>query len=93
RVLIQRENGKGGELDIVAESSDERVLLVEVRKRKDKSNSRDVEDFQEKAALYQTQNPEKSILTAFLSLGGFTGKARLLCEQFGIAWAEEISYF
>ncbi|MCP4700591.1 MAG: hypothetical protein GY862_27620, partial [Gammaproteobacteria bacterium] len=70
RVSVQREDGKGGELDIVAESGDERVLLVEVRKRKDKSNPRDVEDFQEKAALYQTQNPEKSILTAFLSLGG-----------------------
>ncbi|MCP4696485.1 MAG: hypothetical protein GY862_06520, partial [Gammaproteobacteria bacterium] len=93
RVSIQREDGKGGELDIVAESGDERVLLVEVRKRKDKSNPRDVEYFQEKAAVYQTQNPEKTIITAFLSLGGFSGKARLLCEQSGIAWAEEISYF
>jgi GTPase SAR1 family protein len=93
RVLIQREDGKSMELDIVAKSSDERVLLVEVRKRQEKSNVQDIEDFQEKVTVYQAQNPEQFVLAAFLSLGGFTGEAQQRCEQLGIAWAEEMSYF
>jgi len=93
RVIIQREDGKTMELDIVAESSDGRVLLIEVRKRQMKSNRQDVEDFQEKSAVYQAQNPSLQVLAGFISLGGFTEEARLLCEQSGIGWAESFSYF
>jgi len=93
RVTFQREDGKLMELDVVAKSSDERILLVEVRKRQEKSNIRDVEDFQEKVTVYQEQNPDQSVRAAFLSLGGFTEEARRWCEQFGIAWAQEMSYF
>jgi len=93
RVIIQREDGKTMELDIVAESSDGRVLLIEVRKRQTKSNRQDVEDFQEKSAVYQAQNPSLQVLAGFLSLGGFTEEARLMCEQSGIGWAESFDYF
>ncbi|MDM8529890.1 hypothetical protein QUF63_01865 [Anaerolineales bacterium HSG25] len=93
RLIIQRADGKKMELDIVAESSDERVLLVEVRKRQVKANLTDIEDFQEKVAVYQQQNPEQAVLAGFLSLGGFTESARQRCEQAGIGWAKTLHYF
>ncbi len=93
RVIIQRDDGKAMELDIVAESSEGRVLLVEVRKRQVKSNITDVANFQEKMMVYQAQNPEQLVLAAFLSVGGFTEEAKQLCQQSGIGWAEEVSYF
>jgi Holliday junction resolvase-like predicted endonuclease len=80
-------------LDLVAKSSDERVLLVEVRKRQEKSNVEDIEYCQEKVTVYQAQNPEQTVLAAFLSLGGFTSEAQQRCEQLSFAWAEEMSYF
>ncbi len=93
RVIIQRDDGKTMELDIVAESSDGRVLLIEVRKRQIKSNRQDIEDFREKTAVYQLHNPSLQVLAGFISLGGFTEEARLMCEQSGIGWAESFSYF
>jgi hypothetical protein len=93
RVVIQRDDGKTMEIDIVAESNEGRVLLVEVRKRQKTSNRTDVEDFQEKIAVYQAQNSEKIVLAGFLSLGGFTKEAQQWCEQLGIGWAETLSYF
>jgi GTPase SAR1 family protein len=93
RIIIQRDDGKTMELDIIAESNDGPVLLVEVRKRQTKSNRQDVEDFQEKIAVYQAQNPKQNVLAGFLSLGGFTQEAQLMCEQSHIGWAETFSYF
>ncbi len=93
RIIIQRADGKRMELDIVAESSEGPVLLVEVRKRQVKSNGNDVADFQEKVAVYQTLHPGRIVLAGFLSLGGFTEDARQLCEQSGIGWSEELRYF
>jgi hypothetical protein len=43
--------------------------------------------------VYQAQNPEQTVLAAFLSLGGFTSEAQQRCEQLSFAWAEEMSYF
>jgi len=62
RIHIQREDGLDRELDIVAESDDERVVLVEVKKQQSKSNGEQVADFQEKVALYQSQHPDKVVL-------------------------------
>lgn len=93
RVTIQRADGKSMELDIVAESSDGRVLLVEVRKRQVKSNRTDVEDFAEKLSAYQTLHLDQQILGTFLSVGGFTDEARQFCQTSGIGWAEEMVYF
>ncbi|MCP3945108.1 MAG: hypothetical protein GY710_27020 [Desulfobacteraceae bacterium] len=93
RVLIQRENGKNMELDIVAESGCGRVVVVEVKKWKTKIGKNIVEDFVEKADLYSEQFHDKIILPAFLSLGGFTGEAVQLCEDRGIGTAECIEHF
>ncbi len=90
RVHIQREDGKGMELDIVAESSDGRVVLVEVKKTQTPVGSQLVSDFQEKVKVYQTQFPDVKVLAAYLSLGGFTKQARDLCVAHGIGIAEEI---
>jgi hypothetical protein len=93
RMTLQRDDGKGMELDVIATSSDGRVLLVEVRKRQVKSTVNDVQDFQEKVVVYQAQHPEPQLLAAFLSLGGFTEEALQFCQTQGIAWSTELLYF
>ncbi|MDM8561906.1 hypothetical protein QUF54_00965 [Candidatus Marithioploca araucensis] len=90
RVHIQREDGKNMELDIVAESSDKRVVLVEVKKTQTPVGSPLITDFQEKVKIYQTQFPDVKVLAAYFSLGGFTKPARDLCLAEGIGMAEEI---
>lgn len=93
RVVIQRGDGSSNELDIVAYASDDRVLLVEVKNQQEKSTPDMVADFWEKVTLFQTQQPGKTILAAFLSLAGFTEPALALCHQHGIAWSTELQYF
>ena len=92
-IKIQRDDGKEMEVDIAAQSGDDSVLLVEVRKRKVKTNIKDIEDFLEKVELYKVLNPEQAVFAAFLSLGGFTDEALQMCEKRTISWAEEFSYF
>jgi hypothetical protein len=90
RVHIQREDGKNMELDIVAESSCGRVVLVEVKKTQTKMGLNKVEDFQEKVEVYKTTFPDAIVLAAYLSLGGFTEEASDFCLRHGIAVAERI---
>ena len=90
RVILQRDDGKGMEIDVVALSSCGRVVLVEVKKTKATTGLTLVEDFQEKIQIYQQQFPEQKILPAFLSLGGFAGKALPFCQTHGIGTAERI---
>jgi hypothetical protein len=93
RVKIQRDDGKEMELDIVAISSCGRIVLVEVKKRQEKTSLKLIEDFQEKVTVYQKQFPEQMILPAFLSLGGFVENALTFCQAQGIATALQIEYF
>jgi hypothetical protein len=93
RVPLQRENGKRMELDVVAESSDGRVVVVEVKKTKEPTGKPAVEDFLEKLEVYASLIPEKTILPTFLSLGGFTQPALQLCTERGIGTAERIAQF
>jgi hypothetical protein len=90
RVHIQREDGKNMELDIVAESSCGRVVLVEVKKTQSKMGLNKVEDFQEKVDVYKTTFPEAIVLAAYLSLGGFTDEASDFCLKHEIAVADKI---
>jgi len=90
RVHLQREDGKGMELDIVAKSSDGRVVLVEVKKTQSPTGPQLIADFQDKVEIYQTQFPEARVLPAYLSLGGFTEPAHDLCVKYGIGIAERI---
>jgi hypothetical protein len=93
RVQIQRQDGKVFEIDIVAESTGSRVVLVEVKKRQTKSSVEMVEAFLEKIEAYQQQFPKAVILPAFLSLNGFVSKAKLLCEEKEIGMAEKIMHY
>lgn len=92
RVTFQRVDGKGQEIDLFAASDDGRVLLVEVRKRQEKSSRTMVEDFWDKVNAYRHDNPAQIVVPAFLSLGGFTTEAHAFCTQHGIGTAEQIRY-
>jgi hypothetical protein len=93
RVLLQREDGKTLELDIVATSNCGRVVLVEVKKTQVKTGLTMVAEFQEKVQVYQRQHPADLLLPAFLSLGGFTEEALQFCQTHGMAWAERLERF
>ena len=93
RITLQRENGKRMELDVAAESDCGRVIVVEVKKQKTPVGKKIVEDFVEKLDVYARQNPDNTILPAFLSLGGIREDARQLCKQHGIGTAERIAHF
>ena len=90
RVQIQREDGKNMEIDIVAESSCGRVVLVEVKKTQTKIGLNKVEDFQEKVEVYKTTFPDAIVLATYFSLGGFTEEASDYCLKHRIAVAEKI---
>ncbi len=92
RVKFQRPDSKDNEIDVLAQSSDNRIVLVEVRKRQEKSNLTDVADLRDKVVAYATQQAGQTILPAFLSPGGFTAEALAFCTQAGIATAEQINY-
>ncbi len=52
-----------------------------------------VKDFQEKVKVYAGQFPDKTVLPAYLSLGGFTDEARQFCREQGIGMVEQIRYW
>jgi hypothetical protein len=90
RVHIQREDGKNMEIDIVAESSCGRAVLVEVKKTKTKIGLNQIEDFQEKVEVYKNLFPDAIVLATYFSLGGFTDEAGDFCLKHGIAVADKI---
>ncbi len=93
RVPLQREDGKNMELDIVAGSDCGRTVVVEVKKWKTPVGKAVAEDFAEKADIFSEQNPDRTVLPAFLSLGGFRKEALKLCQDRGIGTAERIEHF
>lgn len=93
RVVIQRPDGNVNELDIVAYTTDHRVLIVEVKNQQEKATPDLVAAFWEKVTIFQVQQPDKTLLTAFLALAGFTEPALTMCRQHGIAWSTELQYF
>ncbi|QTA92756.1 hypothetical protein [Desulfonema magnum] len=93
RVLLQRDDGKNMELDVVAGSDCGRVAVAEVKKWKKPVTRTAAEDFAEKAERFSEQNPDKIVLPAFLALGGFTDDALEFCRKQGIGTAEKIEHF
>jgi len=93
RVPLRREDGKKTDLDVVAESACGRVAVVEVKKWKTPVGKTVVEDFAEKVDIFSEQNPDKTVLPAFLSLGGFRKDALKFCQDLGIGMAEKIEFF
>ena len=93
RIQFQRQDGKVMEVDIAAISDCGRIVLVEVKKTKAKTGVNLIDDFQEKVDVYQDLNSNNVIISAFLSLGGFTDEAIGKCKTLGIAMAENIELF
>ena len=93
RIMLQRENGKQLEMDVIAVSDCGRIAVVEVKKQKTPVGKNSVADFVDKLEVYARKMPDNTILPAFLSLGGFREDARRLCEQHGIGTAERIAHF
>ncbi|MEM7538725.1 MAG: restriction endonuclease, partial [Chloroflexota bacterium] len=93
RIYIYRDDDKKMELDVVAKSSDGHAVLVEVKNWDTKVSASDVGDFMEKVEVYRGQNPNKDILCAFVSMGGFTKNAQDVLDTSGIAWTTDIDQF
>lgn len=93
REKFQRPDGKEMEIDVLAESSCGRCVLVEVKKTKTKSGVAQIRQFLEKTDAFAKRFPKKKIISAFLSVGGFTQPAKRLCHEHGIGMAERIHYF
>ncbi len=93
RHKFQRSDGKEMEIDVLAESDCGRTVLTEVKKTKERIGLRTVRDFHEKTGAYSKRFPDRKILPAFLSVGGFTRGAAKLCREQGIGTAERIAFF
>ncbi len=93
RVQFQRDDGKGMEMDVLAESDCGRIMAVEVKKTKNPTGLAIVKDFLEKISVYAVQHPEKRLIPAYFSAGGFTKEAQEFCDENGIATAMEIKLF
>lgn len=92
RVPFPRPDNKGEEIDVLAKTDDGRVLMVEVRKRQERTGLETVQDLHDNALAY-AQQFGITVLPAFLSLGGFTKAAKEFCEANGIGMAEQIAYY
>jgi len=92
RWFFQRGDGKNAEVDVRAQSNDGRTLLVEVRKQMVKMGVKDVEDFLVKIDSYRESYPADLVVSAFLSLGGFTDEAKTFCKEREIATAESLVF-
>ena len=92
-VPIQRDDGRNMELDVVAESDCGRVVVAEVKKWRTPVRRNITEDFSEKAGIFSQQNPGRTVIPAFLSMGGFTKDALEFCRTRGIGTADKIEHF
>ncbi|MEM7537465.1 MAG: restriction endonuclease, partial [Chloroflexota bacterium] len=89
RISHRMLNGDGEEIDIIAKADDGRVVMVEVRDRKDKTGTKPVMGLQTNALDYAAQYGV-TVLPAFLSLSGFTEEATAFCQANGIGMAEKV---
>jgi hypothetical protein len=92
RTVFQRADGKNMEVDILAESDCGRMLLVEVKKTKEPVGLSSVQDFLEKTEVFASLHPERQIIPAFFSTGGFTADALAFCKEKSIATAQEMQW-
>ena len=93
RTKFQRADGKEMEMDVLAESECGRIVAVEAKKTKEPAGLPTVMDFLEKTKACAALNPEKQILPAFFSFGGFTKEAQQYCGENGIAVATRLELF
>jgi hypothetical protein len=91
RVTIQRPDGKGEEIDLIAKTREGIVILVEVRKRQEPTDLPNVTELRDNAVHYAAQQGV-TVWPAFLSLGGFTTEAKAFCQTHSIGIAEQMTY-
>jgi hypothetical protein len=92
RYYIQRPDGKNMEIDVIASSDCGRVVLVEVKKLSTPAGASFVSLFMEKVKVYSDIYPQKTVLPAFFSLGGFTDEAMALCQSNYIATTDKLTF-
>jgi len=92
RFYIQRPDGKNMEIDVIAESDCGRVVLVEVKKMSKPAGISLITHFIEKINVYSDSYPQKTVLSAFFSLGGFTDEAMTLCQSNKIATTDKLTF-
>ncbi|KPA19208.1 hypothetical protein MHK_000575, partial [Candidatus Magnetomorum sp. HK-1] len=68
------------------------LVLIEVKKWKQKVGVQVIRDFWEKIEVYTKLNKDKKILPAFLSVSGFSAHAKKMCKESHIGMAETIAY-
>ncbi|SLM32400.1 hypothetical protein MTBBW1_700001 [Desulfamplus magnetovallimortis] len=93
RWKFQRDDGKEMEIDVMAKSECGRIVLVDVKKTKERTGIALVKDFVEKCDAYSAIFPEQLLLPAFLSTGGFTEEATRFCRENCIGISDKITYF
>jgi len=92
RQYLQLPNGIKREIDLIVLSPDDRVLLVEVKKRRERTSKPTAEEFWEKVGCYRSQNPELKVFAAFFSLGGFYEPALDFCREKKIGTVTKLNY-
>ena len=85
--VIQRPDGKNMEIDIKAESSCGRVVLVEVKNWKKKIGVNVIKDFLEKIGIFSRLHSDKKMIPCIWSKQGFSKNAIQVCELHGIGMA------
>ncbi|MDJ0842084.1 MAG: hypothetical protein QNK37_36620 [Acidobacteriota bacterium] len=93
RYMVQGPDGKKGEIDLRVDDRDGKItLLVEVKKTREPSGEAVVKKLITRATLFAERNQERMVLSAVLSLGGFTEEARELCADKKVGTATAINY-
>ncbi len=69
------------------------LLLVELKKTKEKIGVKPIQTFLDKARCYARLHPERQIMTAFFSASGFTPEAKDFCDKQTIGTATEFFFF
>ena len=93
REKFQIKRGKEIETDVCAYSECGRVILTEVKKTQKKTGLPQIKKFCEKIIMFTKICPNKKVLPAFFSSGGFTSGAMELCREKGIGTAQRIRFF
>jgi len=91
RFIFQRSDGKNMEIDIKAESSCGRVVLVEIKNWKKKVGLNVIKDFIEKVTVYGRLHSDKAPIPCIWSKQGFSKNAIQICELHRIAMADDCS--
>ncbi len=90
---MQRDDGSGGELDLIMTGEGDHVLILEIKKRKEKISAKAVSSFSEKVELYRKQHPDYKLSAGILSLGGFSAEAKEICAANGIGTATALNHY